>query len=45
MYLLLEMQWAGFQTIAFETEMSKNAIKTQITKGVLGLIDEFEANS
>ena len=40
--LLLEMQWMGFQGTAFETELSKMAMKTQIIKGLMGLIDAFE---
>ena len=44
-HLLLEMQWNGFKATSFETEMSKNAMKTQIIKGILGLIDEVQAQS
>ncbi len=40
-HLLLEMQWNGFRATTFETEMSKNAMKTQIIKGILGLIEEI----
>jgi hypothetical protein len=42
MQLLLEMQWMGFQGTAFETEMSKMAMKTQIIKGITGLIGTLE---
>lgn len=40
--LLLEMQWNGFTSIVFETEMAKNAMKTQVLNGILQLIDRIE---
>lgn len=40
--LLLEMQWNGFTSVAFETEMAKNAMKSQIVNGILFLIDQIE---
>lgn len=40
--LLLEMQWNGFTSIVFETEMARNAMKTQVLNGILQLIDRIE---
>ncbi|MBK6932983.1 MAG: SIR2 family protein [Saprospirales bacterium] len=40
--LLLEMQWNGFTSVAFETEMSRNAMKSQVVNGILYLIDQLE---
>jgi SIR2-like domain len=40
--LLMEMQWNGFISSVFETEMAKNAMKTQIINGILNLIDDIE---
>lgn len=40
--LLLEMQWNGFVSTNFETEMAKTAMKTRILDGLLGLIDQLE---
>lgn len=40
--ILLEMQWNGFVTVVFETEMAKNAMKTQIVNGILYLIGQME---
>ena len=40
--IMLEMQWNGFSSTLFETEMSKNAMKSQIVNGMLYLIDQIE---
>ena len=40
--IMLEMQWNGFSSTVFETEMAKNAMKNQIVNGILYLIDQIE---
>ena len=40
--IMLEMQWNGFSSTLFETQMSKNAMKSQIVNGMLYLIDQIE---
>ncbi len=40
--IMLEMQWNGFSSTVFETEMAKNAMKSQIVNGILYLIDQIE---
>ncbi len=40
--IMLEMQWNGYSSTVFETEMSKNAMKTQIVHGILYQIDQIE---
>lgn len=43
--LLFKMQWNGFRQHNFETEMARNAMKTQIANGILQLIQEIENRS
>ncbi|MEO6038410.1 MAG: SIR2 family protein [Saprospiraceae bacterium] len=41
--IMLEMQWNGFTSTVFETEMSKNAMKSQIVNGILYLVGQLES--
>jgi hypothetical protein len=40
--ILLEMQWNGFTSTAFETEMARNAMKSRVAEGILFLVDQIE---
>lgn len=43
--ILLEANWSFFQSNQFETEMAKNAMRSQIINGILSLISELERSA